>query len=262
MEQSVFQTRRSDPDHLTFTWACDLSQPAYWNGQYIGEDAAIAFTPGREFELRSPRHAICVGISLPLKLLTSLDPKKAPTDWAKTSTTADCWSVANSETRNYSRWLSRYLEDCRELPDEVVQRTGLNDDVDTILDHIDHLLESRMTTGHKLRMQSYPRIARRALVMMLDRLDEALTIGDLCRSLGCSRRALQYAFENVYDINPVAYLRNLRLHAARKALLMPRPSTTVQDVAVAYGFSHLSRFAKAYAFMFGEHPSQSLARPH
>jgi AraC family ethanolamine operon transcriptional activator len=57
LEQSVFQTGRSDPDHLTIALACELSQPAYWNGQYIGEDAAIAFAPGREFELRSPHHA-------------------------------------------------------------------------------------------------------------------------------------------------------------------------------------------------------------
>ena len=100
----------------------------------------------------------------------------------------------------------------------------------------------------------------RARQAMLARLSEPINIEELAASLGCSRRALQYACQSVFGIRPVEYLRTLRLSAVRQLLLHPGIFTTVQDAATECGFSHLPRFAREYSQTFSELPSQTLAR--
>ena len=83
---------------------------------------------------------------------------------------------------------------------------------------------------------------------------------DLCNSIGASRRKLQYCFQDALGINPVAYLRAVRLNAVRRELLAGRPGASVQAVAACWGFWHLSRFSGEYRQLFGELPSQTLRR--
>lgn len=105
------------------------------------------------------------------------------------------------------------------------------------------------------------RTVDRACEYALSHLDEPLTILELCRALGASRRKLQYCFQETLGINPVAYLRALRLNAARRELRNgSSPVSSVQDVAARWGFWHLSRFSSEYREMFGERPSQTLHR--
>lgn len=104
------------------------------------------------------------------------------------------------------------------------------------------------------------RTVDRACEYALAHLDEPLTILDLCRTLGASRRKLQYCFQETLGTNPVAYLRALRLNAARRELRRGGSLVSVQDVAARWGFWHLSRFSSEYREMFGERPSQTLHR--
>jgi len=90
-------------------------------------------------------------------------------------------------------------------------------------------------------------------------VDPSLTIGDLCRELNVSRRTLQYSFQDVLDINPVAYIRAMRLNGVRRELKLAMTETeTVQDIAARWGFWHLSHFCTDYRLMFGELPSATL----
>ena len=104
------------------------------------------------------------------------------------------------------------------------------------------------------------RLVDRACEYALSHLEEPLTILDLCRHLGASRRKLQYCFQETLEINPVAYLRALRLNAVRRELRDGAAPASVQDVATRWGFWHLSRFSSEYREMFGECPSQTLNR--
>jgi len=87
------------------------------------------------------------------------------------------------------------------------------------------------------------------------------SIVELCTELGVSERTLQYAFKKNMQLTPVAYLRILRLNLARTALLMSPPqSNTVSNIATMWGFFHLGKFSQDYRRMFGERPSETLAR--
>jgi len=87
-------------------------------------------------------------------------------------------------------------------------------------------------------------------------------VADLCIELGVSRRTLQYSFQDVLNLNPVKFLRAIRLNAVRRALKSADANgrETVADVAARWGFWHLSHFAAEYKAMFDELPSETLKR--
>ena len=98
------------------------------------------------------------------------------------------------------------------------------------------------------------RIVARARQYMQAHAQEVIAVPDLCQAIGASRRALQYAFEEVMQISPVTYLRAMRLNQVRSELRQNR-AAPVGDVAARWGFWHPSRFASDYKAMFGELPS-------
>jgi AraC family ethanolamine operon transcriptional activator len=109
-----------------------------------------------------------------------------------------------------------------------------------------------------------------ANAFMRSRIAEPITVADLCRELGVSRRTLQYSFQEVLGINPVRFLRAMRLNGVRRDLkartrsahlrVRTRPADSVQDIAARWGFWHLGHFVTDYKRMFGELPSETLGR--
>lgn len=80
------------------------------------------------------------------------------------------------------------------------------------------------------------------------------------RSRG-SVRALQQAFRRELDTTPMAYLREVRLRRAHRALVEADPSvTTVASIAYSWGFTNLGRFAETHAAEYGESPGVTLRR--
>ncbi|MFC0399473.1 helix-turn-helix domain-containing protein [Paraburkholderia rhizosphaerae] len=91
--------------------------------------------------------------------------------------------------------------------------------------------------------------------------DRPVSVPELCEHLHVSRRTLQYCFEDVLGMAPASYLRVIRLNGARRDLCdASRGSSarSVQDVAAAWGFWHLSQFATDYRKLFGIRPSDTL----
>lgn len=103
------------------------------------------------------------------------------------------------------------------------------------------------------------RIVSSAWDYMRSHVDESISVPQLCVATGASRRALQYAFEDVLHLSPVAYLRVMRLNRVRSDILAHGPAT-VGDIAARWGFWHLSRFAAEYRELFGELPSATRQR--
>jgi AraC family ethanolamine operon transcriptional activator len=106
----------------------------------------------------------------------------------------------------------------------------------------------------------YLDVVRRARDHLSAHQDEPPSIGELCRTLGVSRRWLQLSFNEVLRTTPLAYLRAMRLDGSRRMLARGSAGTRVKDAVEAYGFWHLSRFSRDYRRMFGELPSETLRR--
>jgi len=89
---------------------------------------------------------------------------------------------------------------------------------------------------------------------------EPIGVEDMADVAGVGVRSLQAAFRQVRNCTPMQALAERRLEHARKALQRPTPETTVTRVAVDCGFFHFSRFARRYAEIYGEKPSETLLR--
>jgi AraC family ethanolamine operon transcriptional activator len=103
-------------------------------------------------------------------------------------------------------------------------------------------------------------LARRAEAWLRENLAQPPTISALCVALGASERTLHEAFREHLDTTPKAYLKALRLNAARHDLLEGEDHTRVTDVALDWGFLHFGWFSQDYRRLFGETPSQTLKR--
>ena len=87
-----------------------------------------------------------------------------------------------------------------------------------------------------------------------------ITLADMATASGVPERTLHDAFCKFEGVSPMRYLRNLRLDRIHTQLCAGGPDTSVTAIALGCGFSHLGRFAQAYAERFGERPSHTLRR--
>jgi len=107
----------------------------------------------------------------------------------------------------------------------------------------------------------YSRMVEAAESHALAHIEERPRVSDLCRAADAGERTLELAFKEIMGMSPVAYLRRLRLHRVRAALLAANPeSTLISAVALQWGFGHFGEFSRAYKQCFGEAPSETLRR--
>jgi AraC-like DNA-binding protein len=92
-------------------------------------------------------------------------------------------------------------------------------------------------------------------------LRESISIEDLVSVSDVSVRALFNGFRRFRGASPMAYVKALRLELAHVELLRADPGErSVTEVALACGFTHMSKFARDFAARFGEKPSAVLGR--
>jgi AraC family ethanolamine operon transcriptional activator len=104
------------------------------------------------------------------------------------------------------------------------------------------------------------RIVRKALDLVAADEGNTYTVAELCLKLGVAIRTLDDAFHSCLGMPPRRFMIAMRLNHARRHLSRPRDEDTVTSVATRFGFFHFGHFARHYARLFGELPSQTLSR--
>jgi AraC family transcriptional regulator, ethanolamine operon transcriptional activator len=121
--------------------------------------------------------------------------------------------------------------------------------------------DSLEPAGPERTRRAYSKIVRVAEDHVLSHAEEHVRVADLCRAADVSERTLECAFRQVMDVSPMAFLKRLRLHRVRAALLAAeQASTRVSHEALKWGFWHFGDFSRAYRRCFGELPSHTLRR--
>jgi transcriptional regulator GlxA family with amidase domain len=105
-----------------------------------------------------------------------------------------------------------------------------------------------------------PRDVRRAIDYIDAHLDQAVTIADLVAATGVAGRTLFMHFKSFKGVSPMRYLRNARLRQVRERLLRSEPGSSVTEIAMNSGFTHMGRFSLVYRERFGENPSETHKR--
>jgi transcriptional regulator GlxA family with amidase domain len=93
----------------------------------------------------------------------------------------------------------------------------------------------------------------RAIHIMVDAIDEPLSLSDITEELGISRRQLERLFGRYLNCSPKKYLMDLRLQRARKLLIQTDDSITT--IAMMCGFDSPAHLSRAYRTHFGVSPS-------
>jgi len=91
-------------------------------------------------------------------------------------------------------------------------------------------------------------------------LDQPFDLTRLELISGMSARMLQLEFKKRYAATPLQWVREQRLIKAHALLRNPQMTTTVSTIAADCGFDNFSDFAKRYAAVFGELPSETLKK--
>ena len=100
---------------------------------------------------------------------------------------------------------------------------------------------------------------KRARDYIHDYAYEKITLQDLSSHAGCSYRSLQNAFNEIFGMSPMAYLKTVRLKCVREELLAANnEKSSVSDIAKKWGFTHMGRLAELYKKQYGILPSDTL----
>jgi AraC-like DNA-binding protein len=101
---------------------------------------------------------------------------------------------------------------------------------------------------------------KKAEDILLERFREPLSMVDVANEIGVSLRTLQLSFRKFRDLTPREFLARTRMEAVRTRLSTPTDNATITSIVFDCGFSHVGRFAKAYAATYGETPSATRHR--
>ncbi len=118
-----------------------------------------------------------------------------------------------------------------------------------------------LDTYHLVANRSDLKIVRDAKDAIRQAGHANLSIADLCQAAGVNKSRLHQAFSEVQGVSPGDYLYRTRLTYSREFLLKSeRVGQSVKDIAIKHGFLSSGQFARAYRSMFGELPSETMAR--
>ena len=128
--------------------------------------------------------------------------------------------------------------------------------IDLILESIPNNYSQRLEV-HEIIIR--PRHVRYAAEYIHSMAREKISFKELVKVSGVGPRSLHAGFKKYYGTSPMSYLRNVRLDLARVDLKEGNASiTTVTNIAMSFGFNHLSKFTNKYKVRFGELPSETL----
>jgi AraC-like DNA-binding protein len=94
--------------------------------------------------------------------------------------------------------------------------------------------------------------AGQAVRIIEARLAEPLTIADLAREVGMTRRRFATCFRKVIGVTPYSYILSRRLESAAERLQIG--SARVLDIALDMGFGDLSEFTRRFHAKYGRPP--------
>lgn len=126
---------------------------------------------------------------------------------------------------------------------------------------INHYARDPRPIAGASRAQGHARVVERARAYISAHLKEPISLASLANAAAASERTLHRAFQSLLEESPHSYIRRLRSHRIRHDLATETEmACSVAIVANRWGIGELGRLAGWYRELFGELPSETLAR--
>jgi AraC family transcriptional regulator, ethanolamine operon transcriptional activator len=248
--------------YLALLFGLEIPEGAVAHGQPFPTGAIAVLDGSTGMDIRLPAHATCAIVIVDRE---SFDLAMSGCDPAAIYCGAEngiSLRVREPEARRLKGLLRAVLDDA-ELASQLLRTPAFS-----LVFERDVLRSyaKALVTAERLHRKGFGvldrrnRLVKKAEEYVIERLDQSIHMEMLCRELGASPRALEYAFQANYGMGAMRYLRTIRLNEVRNALLHSGGSNpaTVTSIAMDWGFWHLGEFAAAYRRLFGEAPSETL----
>jgi AraC family ethanolamine operon transcriptional activator len=257
LRESVYQTGQIREGALALGLPLQVDGPSVFCGAPSDAGALHVFSGESGFEFRSSRRHVMLGLELDEAAWRRCG-EHDPALQARLGAQAGLRRLDGAAQAGLRQCLVGVLDTVEAAPALLQSPAVQAAMLDTVMEQLGRVLaptgcvDSVGTHGHWA-------LTRRARELVHAQLDQPPTVLALCEQLGVSRRTLQNGFQTALGISPLAYLRAVRLNAARQAL---KTATSVTAAATDLGFWHFGHFAHDYQQMFGELPSEAFRRWH
>lgn len=221
------------------------------DGMSVGDNELICWSGGGEFELITPYKYHAYGLVINKELLNKMANLEGVQLATDVLSGYSRFSIPAALMNNLRTVLNRMLRQATVIPGSKHQQ-------DLVIMALIEVLKSqqpcdKQSPSYKHRKQVVDRVRN----YLIAHRESAVSIGELCDSVGTCRRTLQYSFESIVGLSPIKYMRAIRLNGVRRSLLVKENKPSVAEAAAQWGFLHLSQFAKDYRELFGECPSDT-----
>lgn len=263
MDQVIDEKGHPRPSSYTFGVPVSVHPDGYWQAQEVQRDSLLTLMPGKELHFRTSRLSDIFVAVIDADTLDGYAESVLGREVASVVARSQMQMLASPAAMRYRQVLHEVMCCVQSTPEvlthaascQAVSESIINASL-TALRSISHKPE-RSSSGHAIHRA----IVERARQYTLANRDAPPSVSDLSAHLKMSRRGLHHAFMNVLGINPVTFLRYVRLHGVRKDLLQGGPNMSVSNAACKWGFWHMGMFSSYYKALFGESPSSTLKRP-
>ncbi len=248
---AVRQRGRFVDDSYGFALALHAGEPAIFNGQRVDPDGIMLGRHG-ELDLCAPAGYALIAVVVQGELLVPLWERlygKPPSAWMQSQLVVPARPAVAETLRAF------HLQALEEAAGRLADETAARQLRDALLIEWFEALPESVDAGALPSVLARKKLVDQACELMLSQPDEPLSMLEVCRRVGASRRKLNYCFQEVLGSSPVKYLRAVRLNGVRRELRAG--AAAVQDVATRWGFWHLGQFAREYRQQFGELPSET-----
>lgn len=228
------------------------------NGHSIASPTPVLITEGATLEYRMPAHSQWFTFHLPRQLAEAAGMQLQYKHTGPLVAAPEQASRAASSI-NGALAAMREISQCSpEIPDPEGYLSQLEIELLDVFSAI--TAASSQSALRRLDQPAKTRsLVRRAMEIMEARLDQPLSIGEICQEVGCDWQRLERAFATVTGVTPKRFLTLARLNKARRLLLRAAPNQSVTRIAGSCGIHHLGRFSRNYRSVFDELPSTTLA---
>lgn len=244
---------------------CILSDPTshlIWRRKTIPANAVMAFPLGAELDAVSKGGRLEVlTLSFSDKLLAGISQAVGFLDLDKLLSGKDVVVVKPQAIIELRQFLHRV---CRELTNDPAKL-----EIPSLRYELEFELPRKLLAALSCTREKMPKLLIRMRDLAIIRVEDYLeefpnhphTVSDICRVANVSERTLQYAFRERFGITPKSFLQALRLNGVHRDLKNADSALTkITDVAIHWGFWHMSQFAIDYQRFFGELPSETMNR--
>lgn len=261
--QSLFQSGHLAEDTIAVGVPLSFIGNGLFCGSACNHQSMHIFSGNNGFEFFSPSHLLMAGISVNRDtLFNTLNAEDGELALQHLSA-ANLLNLDSSKIKSVAEFMTGAFDMLQKNPEllQIAQnKTRLRQGVLSLITEC--LVESNLKinkTNDQISHAKCSNIIAETRVLVFENLEMPMSVAEVCKHLGVSRRTLQYCFQNLLNTTPMAYLRAERLNGVRAML---RSSNSVTEAAAHWGFWHFGHFSQEYKKMFGELPSITFKRLH